>query len=136
MAEGPHEGWPLREVWKDYEQIAMHFNDLLMRLRTQALAGVAALSALIGILGDGESATTWKTAAFVLAFLLLYWVAIWVIDFLYYNRLLVGAVRALLDVEALSKANSHVSEIDISTKIEKLSPDKFRSRETCSRLNS
>jgi hypothetical protein len=36
-------------LWEKYEDIAMHFNDLLIRLRTQSLAGVAALSALVGI---------------------------------------------------------------------------------------
>ena len=102
MEEGQEEeGWPIREVWKDYEDIAMHFNDLLMKLRTQALAGVAALSALVGIFGrTGSEAANWKMAALVLAFLVVFWIAIWLIDFLYYNRLLVGAVRALLDLRS------------------------------------
>jgi hypothetical protein len=51
-------GWPLKEVWKDYEEIAMHFNDLLIKLRTQALGGVAALSALVGIFGKTETEAT------------------------------------------------------------------------------
>src|SRR5664280_1831888 len=41
------EGWPLKDVWEKYEDIAMHFNDLLIRLRTQALAAVAAISTLV-----------------------------------------------------------------------------------------
>ena len=42
--EATEEGWPTFEVWQEYEKIAMHFNDLLMRLRTQALGAVAALA--------------------------------------------------------------------------------------------
>lgn len=47
------------EVWKQYEKIAMHFNDLIIRLRTQSIGGLAALAAIIGIVlknnegGDG-----------------------------------------------------------------------------------
>jgi hypothetical protein len=48
------EGWPIFDVWKKYEQIAMHFNDLLIRIRTQALAGVAALSAFTGLFAKAE----------------------------------------------------------------------------------
>jgi hypothetical protein len=112
--------WPIRDVWKDYEEIAMHFNDLLIKLRTQALGGVAALSALVGIFGKtGTEATNWKMAALVFGFLTAFWIAIWVIDFLYYNRLLLGAVRALLDIEKLSETKTHVRQIDMSTKIER-----------------
>jgi hypothetical protein len=48
-ADHNEEGWPVFEVWKKYEEITMHFNDLLMRLRTQALAAVAALATIVGI---------------------------------------------------------------------------------------
>jgi hypothetical protein len=41
--------WTIHDLWAKYEDITMHFNDLLIRLRTQALAGVAALSTLVGI---------------------------------------------------------------------------------------
>jgi hypothetical protein len=97
----------------------MHFNDLLMKLRTQALAGVAALSALVGIFGQTDKqATNWKMAAIVFGFLICFWVAIWIIDFLYYNRLLLGAVRAILDLEENSKTQTTIKHIDVSTKIE------------------
>lgn len=35
------------ELWKSYEDVAMHFNDLLIRLRTQALAALATISSII-----------------------------------------------------------------------------------------
>jgi hypothetical protein len=46
---GTVEQWSVFELWEKYEQIAMHFNDLLIKLRTQALAGVAAISAIVGV---------------------------------------------------------------------------------------
>lgn len=45
-ADNAKEGTDVFEVWTKYEDIAMHFNDLLIKLRTQALGGVAAISAL------------------------------------------------------------------------------------------
>ena len=44
--EPTNEGWPIYDLWTKYEDIAMHFNDLLIKLRTQALAAVAALTTL------------------------------------------------------------------------------------------
>jgi hypothetical protein len=43
------QGWPVFKVWQKYEDIAMHFNDLLIRLRTQALGAIAALTTIIGV---------------------------------------------------------------------------------------
>jgi hypothetical protein len=97
-----HQGWPIRELWEKYEEITMHFNDLIIRLRTQALAGVAALSTLVGIFAKadlGAFSYTWEIAGFVFAALALFWIAIWVLDFAYYNQLLIGSVAALLELE-------------------------------------
>jgi hypothetical protein len=64
------EGWPIFDVWDKYEAIAMHFNDLLIELRTQALAAVAALSTIIGIFSKsgGETQSTWQVVAFAARF--------------------------------------------------------------------
>jgi hypothetical protein len=108
------------EVWSKYEEIAMHFNELIMKLRIQALAGVAAISTVAGILGHHEAggATRWGLLSAVFAFLCLFWIAIWVLDFKYYTRLLLGAVDALLVIEKLSKHGTDVAEINMSTLIE------------------
>jgi len=50
---GGTDGFPTRELWEKYEDIAMHFNDLIIKLRTQALAGVVALSTLVGFSQSG-----------------------------------------------------------------------------------
>jgi hypothetical protein len=115
------EGWPLKEVWEKYEDIAMHFNDLLIRLSTQALAAVAAISTLVTIFGKtgADPKLSWELAALVFSLLSVFWIAIWIIDFCYYNRLLIGAVAAILDIETLSKDAIYIRQIDISTKIER-----------------
>jgi hypothetical protein len=126
-----HEGFPIRELWEKYEDIAMHFNDLIIRLRTQALAGVAALSTLVGIFAKtdlGSFSYTWEIAGFVFSGLTLFWIAIWVLDFGYYNRLLIGAVAALLELEKLSATATNAPQIRLSTVVEDSSRSGFKLR--------
>lgn len=68
-------------LWGKYEDIAMHFNDLLMRLRSQSIAGIAALSTVVGVLAKTDEAD-WLVAAMIFVAMALVWVAIWCIDFL------------------------------------------------------
>src|SRR3981081_1916099 len=114
------DGWPILDVWDKYEKIAMHFNDLIIKLRTQALAGVAALSTLVTLFAKSDVASSgaWGIAAFVFGGLCLAWIAIWIIDFSYYNRLLTGAVISIMRLEQRSQVSSFVRHIDISTSIE------------------
>jgi hypothetical protein len=110
----------LFSVWKEYEGVAMHFNDLLIRLRTQALGGVAALAALAAIMvrGDLAPALRWSVLSCAFVLLILFWVAVWILDMRYYNRLLHGAVKALLEIEELSRENKPISGLTLSTRIE------------------
>lgn len=114
-------GWGLYEVWEKYESVAVHFNDLLIRLRLQALAGVAALSTLVGIFAKtdlGLVQGSWEIAGAAFVALAAFWLAIWVLDLAYYNRLLLGAVSAIIDLEDLSKAGTkRVMSIVLSTRI-------------------
>jgi hypothetical protein len=114
------DGWPIRALWAKYEDIAMHFNDLLIRLRMQALAGVTALSAVVGIFPNTHVAnleTAWAIAAFAFAALCLIWIAIWILDLSYYNRLLIGSVAALIELEELSRSRTRIHHINVSTRI-------------------
>lgn len=107
-------------LWSRYEDIAMHFNDLLMRLRSQSLAGIAAAGTLVGLFtktGIADLTNSWLAAALIFFALALVWVAIWCLDFLYYNRLLTGAVAAIIDIETQSKGGK-VTAIQMSTTIE------------------
>jgi hypothetical protein len=97
----PHKIDP-QALWSKYEDIAMHFNDLLMRLRTQSLGAVAAISTLVSIFanqGNTSSSQQWFVGAFLFVAMLLLWIAIFCLDFFYYNRLLNGSVRALTALE-------------------------------------
>jgi hypothetical protein len=114
-------GFPIRDLWEKYEDIAMHFNDLIIRLRTQALAGVAALSTLVGVFAKadiGPFSYSWEIAGFVFLALAAFWIAIWILDFAYYNKLLIGAVAALIELERRSQTTNIVLEINLSTRIE------------------
>lgn len=113
-------GTPIFEVWDRYESIAMHFNDLLIKLRTQALGGVAAIASIVAVLSKNgvESGFNWAIMAGVFFFLNFFWVAAWILDFKYYNRLLRGAVDALLELEELTKTKTHIKELNLSRIIE------------------
>jgi hypothetical protein len=106
------------ELWVKYEDITMHFNDLLIRLRTQALGGVATIVTAAGFLASGQAAKSaqqaWEAVMLVAGLLLVGWITVWVIDVAYYNRLLRGAVLALLKLETNTKY-----EIDFSHTVER-----------------
>jgi hypothetical protein len=112
-------GIPIFEVWKKYEEIAMHFNDLLIKLGTQAIGGVAAITTLTAVISSKNTVFLWDTMAVVFFFLAIFWVAVWLLDFKYYNRLLLGAVHALKQVEKLSETEEFVTQLELSHIVEK-----------------
>jgi len=121
IGSGHHaSSFPIFEAWKEYEKVAVHFNELIIRLRSQSLGGVAALATLAGVVlhDTGQGAPRWRIMAAAFLLLCLIWVAIWVLDFRYYNRLLIGAVNALLDLEAKSKDSAQAVGLTLSTEIE------------------
>lgn len=112
----------VQALWAKYEDIAMHFNDLLMRLRSQSLAGIAAVSTLIGIFTKEAVANVqldWLVAEALFIAMAIFWIAIWCLDLLYYNRLLTGAVKALRHLEDQTKQGvAFDGHINMSTLIE------------------
>jgi hypothetical protein len=123
------------EVWKEYEKIAMHFNDLLMKLRTQSLGGVAAIATLAGIVAKTDLTPALRWGVMASAFLLLnaFWLAVWILDFCYYNRLLNGAVDALVEIEAASKTSATLDQLNLSTRIEEVVGTQRRARSSSGR---
>jgi len=110
----------LFEVWKECQKIATHFNDLLIRIRSQSLAAVATFATIAGVLVKGESINAdlrWGALTAVFSILSIFWLAIWFLDFTYYNRLLLGAVNALIEIEEASRSNVHITQLILSTKI-------------------
>jgi hypothetical protein len=111
---------PVFKLWSKYEDVTIHFNDLILRLRFQALAGVAGLSALVGVFGRDVEDVNMRSAVVsgVFFLLALFWVAIWALDRFYYDKLLCGAVHALLNLEKFTKEPKASLQIDLSTSIE------------------
>ena len=110
----------VQRLWEKYEGIAMHFNDLLIRLRTQSLAGVAAVSAVVGIFskeGLGDVKLDWDIAQAIFFAMIWFWIAIWCLDIGYYNRLLNGAVNEIVRLEK-STRSTFDGEIKMSQSIE------------------
>lgn len=106
-------------AWEKHEKIAMHFNELILKIRTQALGAVAAIVTIGGILVKtlpAESHVPWGLLAIVSLLLFLFWLAIWLLDFLYYNRLLQGAVKSLLQLEDAINSGNGI-EFNMSHKI-------------------
>jgi hypothetical protein len=102
-------------LWAKYEDIAMHFNDLMLKFRVQVLGGLATLSTLAGYLASGKTSVDPHQSGFAFAFsgvLLFSLVAAFVLDTFYYSRLLKGAVFALRKLE------SKDPRIKFSTRIE------------------
>lgn len=111
------------KVWKSYEQVAMHFNDLIIRLRIQSIGGLAALATILGIVlksNNGNNETfNYGLAILAIMFLTLCWIAIWMLDLRYYNRLLEGSVNAILELEKNKESFLEKKEINLSSNIER-----------------
>jgi hypothetical protein len=108
------------ELWKEYEQVTMHFNDLIIKLRSQSLGAVAAFATLAGVVAksDTKPEVRWGLLTGAFGLLSVFWVAVLALDLGYYNRLLAGAVDTLLTIESKSLGSEKVDRIELSTKIE------------------
>ena len=90
------------DVWKEYESISMHFNTLLIQLRIRALGGIGVVAAVLGFVSksDTSQGMQWTLIAYSMLALFFIWLAIFLIDVFYYNKLLLGAVSATIDLES------------------------------------
>lgn len=108
-------------LWCKYEDVAMHFNDLIMRLRTQALGALTGVVAISGFAmnftSKPSSATEWTILFGTFVFFTIAWVALFVLDLGYYNKLLEGAVHAIVDHEGRTPAiaANGLTKINLST---------------------
>lgn len=111
------------KLWKSYEKVAMHFNDLIIRLRIQSIGGLAALATVLGIVlkttSGADEPFNYGLAILALIVLMLCWIAIGVLDLWYYNRLLEGSVNAILELEKKKEIFFEKKEIKLSTNIER-----------------
>jgi hypothetical protein len=92
------------EAWKVTVEVQQHFNDLEMRVRNYALTLLLAVVAGAGLaLREHEQVDlfSWSMplSSLVLLAGLLAWLAFYLMDELWYHRLLVGAVKNGLEIE-------------------------------------
>jgi hypothetical protein len=88
-------------LWSKYEDIAMHFNELILKIRTYAIGGLATAATIcIGIAqATSNSLERWITFQLIFACLSTIWLAIWIIDRAYYSKLLQGSVDEIIRLE-------------------------------------
>ena len=97
------------DAWKTSEDVAMHFNGLLLGFRLKAIGGIAVGAVVttgikLSDLGDRA------LIASLFAGLAVIWILVWIADFCYYYRLLAGAVDELLRLER-RLGNVHLSHL-------------------------
>ncbi len=102
------------DLWYHYEEVAMHFNNLIMQYRLQLMGGIGVIGTVSGYL-VGEKVTDHyrrhMLRALVSSGLLILIVAAVSLDLYYYNELLRGTVDALLKIE------EKYEELNLSTSI-------------------
>ena len=90
------------QLWFHYEEIAMHFNELIIQYRLQLMGGAGVIGVLSGYL-VGEKVTDislqHKLRAFISTGILILILAAAYLDVFYYNQLLRGAVDAIIKFE-------------------------------------
>ncbi len=126
LEQGPNEGQqndsdvPAKRVsddifraWEKAEEVAMHFNDQIQGFRLKALGAVTVGSGLIGsvVLQRETSSVTFYGLAAAMTFLAVVWGAFCLIDSCYYRRLLRGAVKEAIRLEALSNGTLQLSTL-------------------------
>jgi hypothetical protein len=90
------------DLWFRYEEIAMHFNTLLMQYRLQLMGGIGAIGTAASVLiaySLTEEKAHARVRALVSGGMLVLIASAAALDVFYYNRLLAGAVAALLRFE-------------------------------------
>lgn len=101
------------QLWWHYEETAMHFNELIMQYRLQLMGATGAIGAIAAFVISHKSHHKHfnELRAFTSTIVTIFFIAAASLDIFYYNELLLGAVDALLDLEA------KYPEINLSTSI-------------------
>jgi len=103
-------------LWWHYEELAMHFNGLIMQFRLQVLGGAGAIGAVAGYLinsGTIDPKQQERLRAVVAGNLWILILSAALLDVFYYRQLLEGAVNAIIGLER------QYPEIQISTEIQR-----------------
>lgn len=103
-------------LWVKAEDVAIHFNEMILNFRLKAIGAVTVGAGLFGtILLTKENLAAprinYMIFAGAMAFLAVVWAGIWAIDFGYYFPLLVGAVNDVIRLEQLSGGTVQLSTL-------------------------
>jgi hypothetical protein len=106
-------------LWEKAEDVALHFNEMIMNFRLKAVGALAVGGGLVGTVllpkdGGGAAYANYMVFAGAMVFLAVVWLGIMAIDLGYYVPLLLGAVKDVIRIE-----NRSGGEIQLSTLIEK-----------------
>jgi hypothetical protein len=110
----------LMNEWKVLVDMQMHFNDMILRMRTLAVSVVISVFGAAGFaIGQYKdrfvvvAGHQVHVAAFVIAFGLILWLAVFLMDYGYYYRMLVGAVRRTWDIDSAISGKSLLAQANI-----------------------
>lgn len=119
------------DVWKYIVSVQMHFNDMEMKVRNLYFTIVAAAMGLIGVLAGKRIDILWPGVTISLSLVVI--LAIIPISLLFYfmdrhwyHRFLLGAVDQCVEIE--KQYSAYLPEIQLGSKISKISPVKFPGR--------
>lgn len=101
------------DLWFHYEQIAMHFNGLIIQYRLQIFGGLGVLSSFLIFLVNGKiiKEKIPYVRMLIVSALSIVFIAAAALDIFYYQKLLSGAVKAIVQLE------KHHPTLNISTMI-------------------
>lgn len=121
----------LLEAWKKTVDVQMHFNELEMKVRSFAITVLAAFLAAVGfVLKENLEVELFgfelSLTGMILLAALLCWGAFYLMDRLWYHRLLRGAVNHGIELE--SKAKETFPELDLANQIGLASPVEIRGK--------
>lgn len=91
-------------AWLKAEEVAVHFNELIMNFRLKAVGAITLAGGLVGtvLLNKGDvppPRINYFSFALAMWFLAVVWIAILWLDLGYYHRLLLGAVAEAIRIE-------------------------------------
>jgi uncharacterized membrane protein len=102
----------ITEEWKQITTVQMHFNEMIIRMRTLAVSVVISVFGGAGFVVaryrdqfiklEGRS---FHISVFVAAAGLLLWLTIFIVDYCYYYKLLLGAVRRGYEIDKAFSAS-------------------------------
>jgi len=81
----------LKEEWKTTIETQMHFNDLIIKFRSVVLS--VFLTGLGVVYGFSDKLNNNDSLYFVLILAFVFWICCFVLDYFYYQKLLLGAVK-------------------------------------------